>query len=609
MIRRTRQGSDTLVIAAAVLVILTLSGEADADMDFYPPYAASGYDDGGPSISDQFISGSADANTGQLSVVGGTGPEMTQPWGKAWIEETWNPGPQDYGRVAVTVAEYDKDFFATTTNSGAGGGAVAKIFLNLIVFEGGDEIGRIMVERRIQSCMSIFPPQVFSSSQDSLVFYARSDRSYRIRVELEAEALQFEECDRMGALCDNGIATVDVWADIDHIAIKTCNRPWTSVSLQRPRGDMMHDTWNAYEQLRYVAERRTYYPVVATIELDAGGYYDGDRSEIVFTCPNDSIISFSVNPRHFGGDLSSTPDSLRLKIPEAATQESWTITVNIAPEVEEIHMAACAIAYPLAALWRTATGCSVAMTALGVTPDDLFNNEHWAVKDPGDGQWRPLLDAVEEGWNCDIIDPGDVAWVDPFTLLDELPGWGETGYLVPDPPEVVRNDIENQCRGIDPITMHYTRWPKGDNSYAEDRMWFIDVSMQGRNNYTGLRINEHDEQEWQVNFDYYPLERSYAVNDVPNIRVVRLEPNTPNPFNPVTTITFELGVDSMIHLAVYDMLGREVSTLIDGPRSQGRHETTFRGLDQAGAPLPSGVYICALESQGQRWARKMALVH
>ncbi len=70
-----------------------------------------------------------------------------------------------------------------------------------------------------------------------------------------------------------------------------------------------------------------------------------------------------------------------------------------------------------------------------------------------------------------------------------------------------------------------------------------------------------------------------------------LHQNYPNPFNPTTTISYDMLTASEVSVKVYDMLGREVATLVDGQQSAGRHAVTF---DARG--LASGVYLCRLSS-------------
>lgn len=82
-----------------------------------------------------------------------------------------------------------------------------------------------------------------------------------------------------------------------------------------------------------------------------------------------------------------------------------------------------------------------------------------------------------------------------------------------------------------------------------------------------------------------------------------LDPNYPNPFNPLTRIPVTLTAPSEARLRVYDLRGRLVRTLVDGPLPAGRSEVAF---DAEG--LASGTYLCTLETGGGRQARRMMLV-
>jgi hypothetical protein len=82
-----------------------------------------------------------------------------------------------------------------------------------------------------------------------------------------------------------------------------------------------------------------------------------------------------------------------------------------------------------------------------------------------------------------------------------------------------------------------------------------------------------------------------------------LDANYPNPFNPATTIRYAVPVSGPVTLRVYDLLGRSVATLIDGPQPAGQHAIRF---DAAG--LPSGVYVYRFNAGAYREARSMLLV-
>jgi hypothetical protein len=70
-----------------------------------------------------------------------------------------------------------------------------------------------------------------------------------------------------------------------------------------------------------------------------------------------------------------------------------------------------------------------------------------------------------------------------------------------------------------------------------------------------------------------------------------LSQNYPNPFNPSTMITFDLPRACFVRLKIYDVVGREVETIIDERRAAGRYEVRW-----SMAGLASGVYLCRLEA-------------
>jgi streptogramin lyase len=87
-----------------------------------------------------------------------------------------------------------------------------------------------------------------------------------------------------------------------------------------------------------------------------------------------------------------------------------------------------------------------------------------------------------------------------------------------------------------------------------------------------------------------------------------LYPNYPNPFNPGTTIRFELPRDSRIRLVVYDLIGRQVKELAAGPFTRGLHQVQWDGTADTGHPVPSGVYLYRLEADGIHTTQKMTLI-
>jgi len=102
---------------------------------------------------------------------------------------------------------------------------------------------------------------------------------------------------------------------------------------------------------------------------------------------------------------------------------------------------------------------------------------------------------------------------------------------------------------------------------------------------------------------------SYAV-DVPEAQpfTYALRANVPNPFNPVTKITFELPEAGRVTLAVFDIRGRRVRQLVDEAKQPGRYDVDWNGTDDNGHRLASGVYFCRMEAGAFRETMRMTLL-
>jgi len=87
-----------------------------------------------------------------------------------------------------------------------------------------------------------------------------------------------------------------------------------------------------------------------------------------------------------------------------------------------------------------------------------------------------------------------------------------------------------------------------------------------------------------------------------------LAQNSPNPFNPATTIAFDLAVTQRVRITIYDGSGRPVRTLVDGVRDAGSNKVEWNGRDNAGNAVASGVYFYRLFAGTTQLTRKMVLL-
>lgn len=110
-------------------------------------------------------------------------------------------------------------------------------------------------------------------------------------------------------------------------------------------------------------------------------------------------------------------------------------------------------------------------------------------------------------------------------------------------------------------------------------------------------------QQNVVNRPGPPTGTSIDRNDDQGVETITLSQNYPNPFNPTTVVGFQLSVAGATNITVYDLLGREVAVLVDGPMSAGAHSVSF---DASG--LTSGMYLYRMVSNGEAISRRMMLI-
>jgi hypothetical protein len=92
------------------------------------------------------------------------------------------------------------------------------------------------------------------------------------------------------------------------------------------------------------------------------------------------------------------------------------------------------------------------------------------------------------------------------------------------------------------------------------------------------------------------------------LKTYTLQQNYPNPFNPTTQISYQIPVAEKVSLKVYDILGQEVKTLVNGAVEAGTHSVEWNGTNNAGQQVASGVYIYTLRAGKHQLNKRMTLV-
>ncbi len=88
----------------------------------------------------------------------------------------------------------------------------------------------------------------------------------------------------------------------------------------------------------------------------------------------------------------------------------------------------------------------------------------------------------------------------------------------------------------------------------------------------------------------------------------KLYPSHPNPFNPYTHIRFSLQTDAYVSITIYDLMGRQVRSLVNQQISAGYHTALWNSINNLGSPVSAGVYIYSIQAGEFVQTRKMVLL-
>jgi hypothetical protein len=138
-------------------------------------------------------------------------------------------------------------------------------------------------------------------------------------------------------------------------------------------------------------------------------------------------------------------------------------------------------------------------------------------------------------------------------------------------------------------------------------MWFGFSFMYMRNDATGAPIDRFhiaaDVFGWfqnPVNIDVTPAD--------PTPKFTKLTQNFPNPFNPSTTIKFDLKDKGLVTLKVYNVAGQLVKTLVNGEMDATTHSITWNGTNDRGGAVASGIYFYKMDTKDFSQTKKMVML-
>jgi hypothetical protein len=170
---------------------------------------------------------------------------------------------------------------------------------------------------------------------------------------------------------------------------------------------------------------------------------------------------------------------------------------------------------------------------------------------------------------------------------------------------------EHESRGFTLL-----RKKEGESAWTEVASYQTDNALRSLNALNGASYSFTDKTPLEVGKSYdYQLRETGFDGQVTTLqtltltvrfnvaRAFELAQNYPNPFNPTTTIRYQIPTAETVSLKVYDVLGKEVATLVSGRQEAGNYAVPFNA-----SGLSSGMYFYRLQAGGFVETRKMMLV-
>lgn len=294
------------------------------------------------------------------------------------------------------------------------------------------------------------------------------------------------------------------------------------------------------------------------------------------------------------------------------------------------------------------------MIPLPISPffDDFETDQGWTVSSTAStGAWeRGDPEGTFSGSEpCQTEDDHSAAPGTQCMATGLLAGSGYGSYDIDGGNTVLTSPLFDLSGALS-ATVEYWRWYTNNLGNAPDEDWWtVEVTDNGGADWIYLEHTQSSNNSWQkfsfdlgdsismtnqVRFRFTAADEVngsiveaalddfllYAVKDditavaggvLPDVPVrARLFPNNPNPFNPTTTIRYELNEsgNTGTTLKVYDISGRRIRTLVNEVQPAGTYHVTWNGENDNGYPVASGVYFYVLNSGSKNNTRKMVLL-
>jgi hypothetical protein len=156
---------------------------------------------------------------------------------------------------------------------------------------------------------------------------------------------------------------------------------------------------------------------------------------------------------------------------------------------------------------------------------------------------------------------------------------------------------------------------KNDQNTGQMLVEWADLSQDGMQTVSiNAQSLDRDNSDITIGYTIYGADQQIISRGMQNIELkavpdeYALHNNYPNPFNPVTTMLYDLPETGHTRLIIYDLMGRQVQTLVDQPMAAGYYRIQWDGRNTMGQMVSGGIYFYQIQTNGFIRTRKMLLL-
>jgi len=227
--------------------------------------------------------------------------------------------------------------------------------------------------------------------------------------------------------------------------------------------------------------------------------------------------------------------------------------------------------------------------------------------------------AVSESLTVRVNHASDSVWVKPGSYVSANICGDNSGNQL----RFLFEDMEGM-EASSPIVVDWIGWKnvRIDLANEDVKPWGTENPGNGKLDssdvfFIGFALKSNGASGGQIYFDnieqlFIPSPTSIAAENENGTQPLQFElyPNYPNPFNPETTIAYDIpsGINSIVTLKIYDIMGREIRTLVHELHSAGFYQVQWNGRDNTGTNVSSGVYFYRLTADKFSKTNKILLI-